>query len=57
MSEVLSEVLKMNRNLHTFQSGADQNIILLTIFRIIKVCEGLPNLLRGFREGFIIKTA
>lgn len=24
---------------------------------IIKVCEGLPNLLRGFREGFIIKTA
>ena len=25
--------------------------------RIIKVCEGLPNLLRGFREGFTIKTA
>ena len=25
--------------------------------RIIKVLEGLPNLLRGFREGFTIKTS
>ena len=24
---------------------------------IIKVLEGLPNLLRGFREGFTIKTS
>ena len=26
-------------------------------FWIIKVLEGLPNLLRGFREGFTIKTS
>jgi len=26
-------------------------------FGIIKVLEGLPNLLRGFREGFTIKTS
>lgn len=25
--------------------------------RIIKILEGLPNLLRGFREGFTIKTS
>lgn len=24
-------------------------------YRIIKLVEGLPNLLRGFREGFTIK--
>lgn len=29
----------------------------LSIKRIIKVLEGLPNLLRGFREGFTIKTS
>ena len=27
------------------------------LFWIIKVLEGLPNLLRGFLEGLIIKTA
>ena len=26
-------------------------------FWIIKLVEGLPNLLRGFREGFTIKTS
>ena len=29
----------------------------IRFFRIIKVLEGLPNLLRGFREGFTIKTS
>ena len=32
-------------------------VVLTFIFRIIKVLEGLPNLLRGFSEGFTIKTS
>ena len=31
--------------------------VVLTKIWIIKLVEGLPNLLRGFREGFTIKTS
>ena len=40
-----------------FLCGAPVGSFAPVIFRIIKVLEGLPNLLRVFREGFTIKTS
>ena len=40
-----------------FCACASTLIVISMIDWIIKVLEGLPNLLRGFREGFTIKTS
>ena len=51
-SEITGNIL-----LCRFIYGFSLSSVIFLILWIIKVLEGLPNLLRGFREGFTIKTS